>query len=58
LERVSERLAPYKRPRRIFVVDPLPRVANGKINRPAAARLAAELCASELTTPAAGTRER
>jgi long-chain acyl-CoA synthetase len=49
LDRVSERLAPYKRPRRIFVVDPLPRVANGKVDRPAATRLAADLCTSELT---------
>lgn len=48
LDRVSERLAPYKRPRRIFVVDPLPRVANGKVDRPAATQLAADLCTGEL----------
>jgi long-chain acyl-CoA synthetase len=47
LDRVSGRLAPYKRPRRIFVVDPLPRVANGKVNRPAATRLAVELSTSK-----------
>jgi long-chain acyl-CoA synthetase len=47
LDRVSGRLAPYKRPRRIFVVDPLPRVANGKVNRPEATRLAADLCATQ-----------
>lgn len=56
LDRVSARLAPYKRPRRIFVVDTLPRVPNGKVDRPAATRLAAELCAGEPTAPAAGAR--
>jgi len=30
LERVNERLVAYKRPRRLFVVPELPRVANGK----------------------------
>jgi long-chain acyl-CoA synthetase len=59
LDRVSRRLAPYKRPRRIFVVDPLPRVANGKVDRPAASRLAVDLCTGELTSRSrvAGTRE-
>ena len=42
-EEVSSLVASYKRPRFIFVVDALPRVANGKLDRPAAARLAAEL---------------
>jgi acyl-CoA synthetase (AMP-forming)/AMP-acid ligase II len=32
LQRVAERLAPYKRPRRILVVDSLPRVPNGKVD--------------------------
>ena len=32
LQRVGERLAPYKRPRRILVVDSLPRVPNGKVD--------------------------
>jgi long-chain acyl-CoA synthetase len=40
LERVTPRLASYKRPRRVFVVDALPRVANGKVDRVAAGRLA------------------
>jgi long-chain acyl-CoA synthetase len=48
--RVSQRLAPYKRPRRIFVVDPLPRVANGKVDRPAATRLAVDLSANHVNT--------
>ncbi|MGV9867736.1 class I adenylate-forming enzyme family protein [Rhodococcus koreensis] len=44
LARASDRLAPYKRPRRLFVVDTLPRVANGKVDRPAAVTLARSLC--------------
>ncbi|MFC4948288.1 class I adenylate-forming enzyme family protein [Pseudonocardia sp. GCM10023141] len=36
LATVAPRLAPYKRPRRVFVVDALPRVPNGKIDRPGA----------------------
>jgi long-chain acyl-CoA synthetase len=40
LERLADRLAPYKRPRRVFVVDELPRVPNGKVDLPAAAGLA------------------
>ena len=43
LERVAERLAPYKRPRRVLVVDELPRVPNGKVDLPAAAALARTL---------------
>ena len=43
LERVSKRLAPYKRPRRLLIVDQLPRVANGKVDRVAATKLAGEL---------------
>jgi long-chain acyl-CoA synthetase len=39
-------LAPYKRPRRLFVVEHLPRVANGKIDRPAAVTLARTLTES------------
>ena len=42
LAAVAPRLAPYKRPRRVFVVDALPRVPNGKIDRPAAVALLAE----------------
>ena len=48
LERVADRLAPYKRPRRVFVVERLPRVPNGKVDRPAAGALARTLAA---TTP-------
>lgn len=44
LERAAGRLAPYKRPRRIFVVDLLPRVPNGKVDRPAATALAQAMC--------------
>ena len=46
LERVADRLAPYKRPRRVFVVERLPRVPNGKVDRPAASALAATLAAT------------
>jgi len=48
LQRASGRLAPYKRPRRLFVVDRLPRVANGKVDRPAAAALAQSLSLVEV----------
>jgi long-chain acyl-CoA synthetase len=43
LAHAAEELAPYKRPRRLYVVEHLPRVANGKIDRPAALRLARTL---------------
>jgi long-chain acyl-CoA synthetase len=46
LEQVADRLAPYKRPRRVFVVERLPRVPNGKVDRPAASALAATLAAT------------
>ncbi|MGH7393458.1 MAG: benzoate-CoA ligase family protein [Candidatus Rokuibacteriota bacterium] len=36
---LDERLAPYQRPRRIFVVDELPRTATGKLQRLALRRL-------------------
>ncbi|GAB2483082.1 class I adenylate-forming enzyme family protein [Jatrophihabitans fulvus] len=39
---VTGRLTAYKRPRRILVVDSLPRVPNGKVDRPAVGRLVAE----------------
>jgi long-chain acyl-CoA synthetase len=39
-ERLRPRLAPFKRPRRVFVVDELPKVANGKVDRVAALALA------------------
>jgi len=41
--RASERLVAYKRPRRLFVVDALPRLASGKVDRPAARAMAAAL---------------
>lgn len=40
LAAVSPRLAPYKRPRHVFVVHELPKVANGKVDRPAVHTLA------------------
>jgi acyl-CoA synthetase (AMP-forming)/AMP-acid ligase II len=40
---VTPKLASYKRPRRVFVVDTLPRVANGKVDRVAARVLAEKL---------------
>ncbi|MDT7686420.1 MAG: hypothetical protein QOG57_6730, partial [Pseudonocardiales bacterium] len=45
LERVRPRLAPYKRPRQVFVVDELPRVPNGKVDRPRAQAMAVALAA-------------
>lgn len=50
LERAAPQLAPYKRPRRLFVVDRLPRVPNGKVDRPAATVLARTLAASPQPT--------
>jgi acyl-CoA synthetase (AMP-forming)/AMP-acid ligase II len=41
-------LVPYKRPRLLFVVDDLPRVANGKVDRTAAMELARSFAAAEL----------
>jgi acyl-CoA synthetase (AMP-forming)/AMP-acid ligase II len=46
LERAAAQLAPYKRPRRLFVIDRLPRVPNGKVDRPAATALARSLSAA------------
>ncbi|MDG4668076.1 class I adenylate-forming enzyme family protein [Mycobacterium sp. 236(2023)] len=43
LARVADRLAPYKRPRQLFCVERLPRVPNGKVDRPAVAAMAREL---------------
>ena len=39
LERAADLLAPYKRPRRVVVVDRLPRVPNGKVDLRACASL-------------------
>jgi acyl-CoA synthetase (AMP-forming)/AMP-acid ligase II len=41
-EQLRTDLAPYELPRRLLVLDALPRTANGKIDRPAVTRLAAE----------------
>ena len=46
LARVAGRLAAYKRPRLVFTVDTLPRVANGKVDLPAVRRLAAAMARS------------
>jgi long-chain acyl-CoA synthetase len=46
LARVAERLAAYKRPRLLFTVDALPRVTSGKVDQPAARRIAADLAAA------------
>jgi long-chain acyl-CoA synthetase len=45
LQRAAAQLAPYKRPRLLFVIDRLPRVPNGKVDRPAATELARSLSA-------------
>jgi long-chain acyl-CoA synthetase len=42
LASVAARLSSYKRPRRLIRVDRLPRVSNGKVDRPAVARLVAQ----------------
>ena len=49
LDRLTDRLVAYKRPRRLFAVTTLPRVPNGKVDRPAALRLATELSADGRT---------
>lgn len=46
LAAVSPRLAPYKRPRHVFVVHELPKVANGKVDRPAVHKLAMSAAAA------------
>ena len=46
LERVTRRLAPYKRPRRVFVLASLPRVPNGKVDRPATLEILTRLLAT------------
>ena len=43
LARAADRMAAYKRPRLLFTVDALPRVANGKVDRPKVRRLALRL---------------
>ena len=48
LARVAERLVPYKRPRLLFAVDELPRVANGKVDRAAATELARNLAKADV----------
>ncbi|HEX4360599.1 MAG TPA: class I adenylate-forming enzyme family protein [Pseudonocardia sp.] len=45
LAAVRPRLAPYKRPDRVFLLAELPRVPNGKVDRPRAAALARALAA-------------
>ena len=47
LDDVASRLAPYKRPRRLLLVDELPRVPNGKVDLRAIAAYAAVASASE-----------
>lgn len=62
MARVRERVSPYKRPRQIFVIDALPRVPVGKVDRAAAQRQAVDLCdgrsapppAQQQTAPAPG----
>ncbi|HEX4249079.1 MAG TPA: fatty acid--CoA ligase family protein [Pseudonocardia sp.] len=59
LARVRPRLAPYKRPERVFLLAELPRVPNGKVDRPKAAALARALAAEPVGTGSAGpTGER
>ncbi|MCB8913989.1 acyl--CoA ligase [Rhodococcus rhodochrous] len=47
LLRATERLVPYKRPRRLFAVESLPRVANGKPDRTRCRELIEQLSNSE-----------
>ncbi|WP_326835370.1 class I adenylate-forming enzyme family protein [Amycolatopsis rhabdoformis] len=47
LAAAGARLAPYKRPRRVAVVNAFPRVPNGKVDRGEVARMAAALFAEE-----------
>jgi acyl-CoA synthetase (AMP-forming)/AMP-acid ligase II len=46
LARLGERLVPYKRPRRLNVVETIPRVANGKPDLVRCRLLADQLCQS------------
>jgi long-chain acyl-CoA synthetase len=46
LERVTPRLAPYKRPRHVVVLPALPRVPNGKVDRPATREIITRLLPS------------
>jgi long-chain acyl-CoA synthetase len=45
LARAKDYLVSYKRPRRLFVVPELPRLANGKVDKGAARRMAVDLVA-------------
>jgi epoxide hydrolase-like predicted phosphatase len=56
LARVAGRLAAYKRPRLVFTVDTLPRVANGKVDQPAVLRLAADLAEARTAARRAGVK--
>jgi long-chain acyl-CoA synthetase len=51
LERTKPQLVAYKRPRHLFVVDVLPRLASGKVDKPAATLLAEKLVANETARP-------
>jgi long-chain acyl-CoA synthetase len=53
LARAATRLAGYKRPRLLFTVDALPRVANGKVDQPAVRRLASALSVRPVVTAVA-----
>jgi long-chain acyl-CoA synthetase len=48
MDRTKDQLVAYKRPRRLFVVDALPRLASGKVDKPAATHLAEKLVADDL----------
>ena len=54
MERARDRLAPFKRPRRVFAVDALPRLPIGKVDRAAVSRLAEELFRRDAEGPEAG----
>ncbi|MEX0759062.1 MAG: AMP-binding protein [Tistlia sp.] len=55
---LRERLAPYKRPQRIFVLDALPASATGKLQKHRLAEMAESLCAQgETVRPGATERE-
>lgn len=52
---VRSRLAPFKRPTRILLVEQLPRGTLGKVNRLALSELAQRLAAADLEPPRPGT---
>lgn len=54
VQRANASLVPYKRPRRLFVVPELPRLASGKVDRSAVTRMADQWLTAEAATRPTG----